>query len=163
MPLEYAINYTPKLLRAATTAYFRIQIGPWFPVVLAFIAGSVGYRAYMGDRSWLVGAGGAFVVLIVVILGGLVVTYLQRANRIAQELEGESVALRVDADKIEFESVLGHAKIPWAKVLQVHSRSDFVLLQFRGGGFLSIPADALDSKGIDAIKASVIEAGGRVT
>jgi hypothetical protein len=162
MQRQYLITYTEGLLKTAVCRYFQLILGLWFPLLLVVVGAVVIYLTWMGDRSWRVGAVGALVFVITVIIGAFFVDCLRRAKASAVELAQAKVELGIGDEGLSFQSPLGSAKIPWSKIKGFHDFGEIILLQFRQGGYSSIPVASLDPEGIEAIKTCIRQAGGRV-
>jgi hypothetical protein len=162
MQRQYSITYTEALLKTAVYRYFQVILGLWFPLLLVAVGAIVIYLAWMGERSWKVGAIGALVFVITVIIGTLFVDCLRRAKASAVELAQAKVELGIGNEGLSFQSPLGTAQIPWRKIKGFHDFGRIILLQFRQGGYSSIPVASLDPEGIEAIKTNIRQAGGRI-
>ena len=162
MNLRYSLTYTPQVLRGAVFAYFRKIVGPWFPFVLAALAFYVTYLVYYGDRSWFVGAMAAFVLLVFAIVGSLFISHLRRASARASELTSESVTMLLSEQGLSFQSTLGTAELPWNGIASLVRARNFLLVEFKGGGYSSIPLGSVDAEGVEYLHNMVISSGGKV-
>lgn len=144
--------YQPGLLAKGVWLYFYEIVGIWFPVVLCGLACFVIWQVLDGNRSWVVGAVGAFVALVVLIVGALLVVHLRRAGSNTRALGSSTVMLSVGADGLGFSSVLGNATIPWSRVEAIRSYRGLYLLRFQGGGYSAIPASGLGVEFVNEIR-----------
>ena len=162
MSLHYSLVYTPQILRGAVFAYFRKIVGLWFPILLVMLACFVAYQLNDGDRSWLVGALAALVLLVTAIVGALLISHLRHANARARELASEGVSLLLSEYGLQFQSTLGSAELPWNRIASIVRVRDFLLVEFKGGGYSSIPLASVDAQGVEYLHRMVLNIGGKV-
>lgn len=162
MSLHYSLVYTPQILRGAVFAYFRKIVGLWFPILLVMLACFVAYQFNNGDRSWLVGALAAFVLLVTAIVGALFTSHLRHANARARELASEGVSLLLSEQSLQFQSALGSVELPWSRIASIIRAQDFLLIEFKGGGYSSIPLASVDARGVEYLHNMVLNNGGKV-
>jgi len=158
MNRQYSLAYSPRLLRKGVWLYFGQVVGVWFPMVLAALAAFVAWHVVNGERSWFVGAIGAFVALVVLLIVTLVVVHLRNANANARTLDGSPVILTVAEEGLGFSSKLGTATVPWHRIESIRQYQELYLVRFRGGNYSSLPAEHLDAEAVHEIKARVAAA-----
>ena len=160
MEREHTLTYTSAQLRHGVLLSFAKLFGIWFPVLLVALAIWVVNRIAHGDRSWLIGAIGAVVAFAVALLSSALVVHLRRAGASARELAGADVRVVLSDEWLQFRLPRGESKIAWTEVSNVVVDDRIVLLQFRRGGYTSIPVGSLDKESIAFIRECVRSAGG---
>ena len=156
------LEYTEPLLREAVFAFWRRTVGVGFFVALALLLGALAFLVWQGDRSWFVGALGAFLVFG---LGfAFVVYFVHLRNTLAKfRAMGAPIAtLALEDTSFTMSSGLGSTSLQWSAVTELWRYSSFWLLLFSKAQFVTVPLASVPAAAQDFILSRVSAAGGRV-
>jgi len=162
MRLVTTLEYTESLVREAVFAFWRRTVGIGFFVALALLACSLAFLLWHGDRSWLVGAIGAFLVFG---LGfAFLVYFIHMRNALAKfRGMGSPIATLKLADaSFTISSGLGSTSLQWSAVPEVWRFPSFWLLLFSKAQFVTLPLATLPADAQEFILSRVSAAGGKV-
>lgn len=162
MPDEYTLRFSPALVRSAVCRFWWRRVGPMYLLALATVALGVTYRAWEGDRSWLMGVLGAVLCVGIVIPAALFWTHYRQAFAKLRGMKTPEARLAVGDVGLTIASDLGRSEIPWSTVTALWRFPDLWLLVFAESQFITIPLESVPLDVRDRIRASVEKAGGRV-
>lgn len=161
MPEPIKLTYTEALVREAAFVFWRRTVGVGFFVALALLLGSLLFLLWSGDRSWFVGAAGAFFVVGLGFAMLVWVVHLRGAMARFRGM-GEPVAtLALDESSFTLASGLGTSTLPWSAVKEVWCTPTFWLLLFSKAQFVTVPLASVPPDVQTFIAARVRAAGGK--
>ncbi len=159
---KITLNYTESLLRQAVYAFWLRTVGIGFFVALSLLACSLAWMLWRGDRSWLVGALGAFLLLG---LGMAVLVYfVHLRNTLAKfrAMGAPTAVLELGEASFAVSSGLGSSTLAWSAVTEVWCYPSFWLLLFSKAQFVTLPLASAPPEMQAYILSRVSGAGGRV-
>ncbi len=162
MPHIATLEYTEPLLREAVFAFWRRTVGVGFFIALALLLGSLAFLVWRGDRSWFVGALGAFFILG---LGFAFVVYFVHLRNALAKFRGMGApiaTLSLDDASFSMSSGLGSTSLQWSAVTEVWRFRSFWLLLFSKAQFVTVPLATVSAEAQAFILSRVSAAGGKV-
>ena len=149
MKKEFKLIYTQSILRRALNRYFSKLIGPLFPILYFFISIFTIYRIISGDKSWMVGALAAVIIITAFIMTFSYIHSLKRVKETFISLQSGDCIFSITEFGISYSSPLGTAEIPWKRFISAKNYDDFILLDMGISGYTSIPVESIDTETIN--------------
>ena len=162
MPHIATLLYTEPLLRKAVFAFWRRTVGVGFFIALALLLCSLSFLVLQGDRSWLVGALGAFLLFG---LGFAFAVYFVHLRNTLTKFRGmgEPIAtLALEDAAFTMSSGLGSTSLQWSAVTELWRYPSFWLLLFSKAQFVTVPLASVPSETQAFIVSRVSASGGKV-
>lgn len=156
------LQYSEPLLRQAVFAFWRRTVGVGFFLALALIACALGFLLWRGDRSWFVGALGAFLVFG---LGFALLVYFVHLRNTLAKFKGMGApiaTLSLEDASFTMSSGLGSTSLQWSAVTEVWCFPSFWLLLFSKAQFVTLPLISVPAETQAFILSRVSAAGGKV-
>ena len=149
-------------MREAVLAFWRRTVGVGFVVALTLLAGSLGLLLWHGDRSWFVGAIGAFLLFGLAFAALIYVVHLRGALARFRGMGSPIATMELTDEAFTVASGLGRSSLPWSAVAEVWRYRSFWLLLFSKSQFITLPLASLPADAQAFIVARVTAAGGKV-
>lgn len=162
MALSTTLEYSEALVREAVRAFWRRTVGVGFVVALTLLAGSLAVLLWHGDRSWFVGAIGAFLLFGLAFAALVYTVHLRNALAKFRGMGPPVATLELADDTFTVASGLGRSSLPWSAVTEVWRYPTFWLLLFSKSQFITLPLASLPADAQTFILARVAAAGGKV-
>ena len=162
MPHQATLTYTEPLLREAVFAFWRRTVGVGFFIALALLVCSLAFLLWHGDRSWFVGALGAFLVFG---CGFTVLVYFVHLRNALAKFRGMGApiaAVSLGEASFTMSSGLGSTTLRWSAVTEVWRYPSFWLLLFSKAQFVTVPLASVPAEAQEFILSHVLAAGGKV-
>jgi hypothetical protein len=156
------LEYSEALVREAVFAFWRRTVGIGFFVALALLACSLAFLLWQGDRSWLVGAMGAFLFFGLGFALLLYVVHLRNALARFRGMGSPVATLELAEASFSLSSGLGSTSLQWSAVSEVWRFPTFWLLLFSKAQFVTLPLATVPVEARDFIIGRVSAAGGKV-
>lgn len=164
LPLKHqtTLVYTEALLRRAVFAFWLRTVGIGFLVALALLACSLAFLLWRGDRSWFVGALGAFLVFGLGFAALVHRVHLHQSLAKFRAMATPQAELVLDETSFTMTSNLGSSTLHWPAVTEVWRYPTFWLLLFSKAQFVTLPLADVPSDAQALILNRVAAAGGKV-
>jgi hypothetical protein len=162
MPHIATLEYTESLLQEAVFAFWMRTVGVGFLAALALLLGSLVFLVWRGDRSWFVGALGAFFVLGVGLASVVYFVHLRNAMAKFRGMGAPIATLSFDDASFSMSSGLGSTSLHWSAVTEIWRFPTFWLLLFSKAQFVTVPLATVSSEAQAFILSRVSAAGGKV-
>jgi hypothetical protein len=163
MPYNITLDYTEALLRQAVFVFWRRTVGTGFFVATGLLVCLLAFQLWHGDRSWMVGALGGFLVFA---LGFVLLIYIVHLRNTLSKFRGmgaPSAALTLQEASFTMSSGLGSSSLQWASVTEVWRYPSFWLVLFSKAQFVTLPLVCVPADAQAFILERVSAAGGKVT
>ena len=156
------LHYSKALVLRAVKAFWYRRLGWKFFAAFFILSAGLVFLLWGGDRSWvagLFGAGLGFELLMAVVIyvshrrAALAKYRRMRTPEATLELTGESIRMISDADG---------SGLAWSTVTELWSFSEFWLIFFSRGQFITLPTADLDAASREFIVAQIKANGGKV-
>ena len=162
MHYQATLVYSNALLHRSVRAFWWRATG-WQMRLGVTVLGALFAATWLsGDRTWVVGALGASVVVSV---GVLVMVYVaHRGNGLAKlrDMGAPTATLTVDDAGMRFVSGAGDSRLPWSMVQELWQFDGFWLLLFSKAQYVTLPLADLPPAMRDFVLAKARGAGTRV-
>ncbi len=145
---------------AARRFVFRSIRWDGFAVFFALVA-ALGYLLATGDRSWIVGAVGAVVLLMAIFGVALYVVPYRRSLARFEGMSAKTAELSFTESGVRMTSDLGQQEFRWQLIDRVWTYPRVWLL-FVGGTYMTLPPGNLDADTKTFVLDHVKQHGGRV-
>lgn len=145
MEHRVAISVSESVIRSATLRFWRRYTGWTAWAAWLVVAGWLCFALVQGDRSWLVGAAGALVLLLPSVWIFVYLVMLQRAYRRLRQMSSSTVEYVFSDQSIRSSSDLGSAEIPWSGVTRFWQFPEIWLLFVGERTYIYLPTDQLDA------------------
>ncbi len=162
MSIVATLEYTESLVRAAVSAFWRRTVGTAFLLALGLLASSFAFLLWQGDRSWLVGALGAFLFFGALFALLIYVVHLRNALAKLRGMGSPIATLELAEASFSLSSGLGSSSLPWSSVREVWRFPSFWLLLFSKAQFVTVPLARVPAEAQDFILGRVRAAGGKI-
>ena len=159
---EFTLRFNSALVRSAVFGFWWRSMGIRYLLAYAMLALCVAYLAWQGDRSWMIGALGAVLILGAMIPAVVLVTQYRHAFAKLRGMRNPEARLTVGEAGLTITSDRGRSEIPWSTVTGIWRFPDFWLLVFSRSQFITIPLESVPLDVRSRIMASVENAGGNV-
>ncbi len=159
---QSTLTYTEPLVRKAVFAFWRRTVGIGFFIALGLLSCSLILLIWQGDRSWVVGALGAFLVFG---LGFALLVYVVHFRNALAKFRGmgaPTATLLVDDASFTMASGLGSTTLQWSAVTEVWRFPSFWLVLFSKAQFVTFPLASVTADTQSFILKRVAAAGGKV-
>jgi hypothetical protein len=156
------LNYTESLLRQAVYAFWRRTVGVGFFVALSLLACSLAWMLWQGDRSWAVGAVGAFLFFGFGFAALVYVVHLRNTLGKFRAMGAASAELELGEASFVVSSSLGSSTLAWSAVTEVWRFESFWLVLFSKAQFVTLPLACVGPEMQAFIVSRVLSAGGKV-
>ena len=140
---EYLLRFSPALVRRAVLGFWWRTVGFGYPLALMLSALCVGFLAWQGDRSWVIGFVAAVLVLGIVVPIALLCTHYRQAFAKLRGMKTPEARIAVGEAGLTVTSDLARSEIPWSTITEVWRFPDFWLLVFSRSQFMTIPLASL--------------------
>lgn len=133
------LHYSEALLRKVVHRWWIRAVGPWLGIGLAAFGTPLVFGLAHGDRSWIVGALGTVVLLLMFFARQIRSAHLQNTLKRLQLLQDGKVSLRVSHNGLAFESSAGSMLTRWQDLEEVRVERDYWLLLRAPNDFSTLP------------------------
>ena len=162
MAMTVTLQYTEADVRAAVNCYWKRSVGVTFVAATVFLIAVFLWRVSGGDRSWIIGALGAFLILVVVVMATAYIAPYRHALGAFRALSPPEVTMTLDDDTLSMTSSVGSSTVAWSVVKEVWRFDGVWLLLFSKAQFVTLPARCLGPEAQSYIVERVRSVGGRV-
>ena len=162
MPHQSTLAYTESIVREAVLAFWRRTVGVGLFVALGLLLCSLSFFVWRGDRSWVVGALGAFLVFG---LGFALLVYFVHLRNALAKFRGmgtPTAMLSLDDASFTMSSGLGSTCLQWSAVTEVWRFPSFWLVLFSKAQFVTLPLASVTAEAQAFLLSRVSAAGGKV-
>ncbi|MEO8669779.1 MAG: YcxB family protein [Tahibacter sp.] len=149
-------------MRRVVRAYWRRMVGPWLLMAIAFLGVPFGIACLRGDRSWLVGAFGTGLAVVVLLAASIYRAHLRHAMNRVKRLNGGAVTLHISDDGVRFVSATSQAQLAWREIVELWQYRDFWVLLVDRNQPLTLPLRNLDEWARRALEMHLRAAGARL-
>jgi hypothetical protein len=162
MPYNITLEYTEALLRQAVFAFWRRTVGTGFFVATALLVCLLAFDVWHGDRSWMVGALGGFLVFGLGFVLLIYIVHLRNTLARFRRMGAPSASLTLQEASFTMSSGLGSSSLQWASVTEIWRYPSFWLVLFSKAQFVTLPLACVPADAQAFILARVSAAGGKV-
>ena len=162
MPQIMKLEYTEPLVREAVVAFWRRSLGVGFFVCLGFLLCVFLFMVWEGDRSWGVGALGAFLVLGVGFIVFLYFVHLRNGLAKLRSMGEPTATLSLEDESFTITSGLGSTSLKWSVVTELWRFPSFWLLLFSNAQFITVPLASVPAEAQEFMMNRVRAAGGKI-
>ncbi len=159
---QATLTYNKLLIQRAVLSFWRRSVGIDFIVALLLLAGSLSVLFLAGNRSWLVGSLGAFLVIGVVLAVAVYWIHYGHAIQKFKEMGSPLATFCAETSSFILTSEIGTATFRWSVVKELWQFTDYWLILFSKAQFITIPLADLSSEMQTFILDRVRAAGGKV-
>jgi len=160
---ETELTYTVPLLRKAVFAYWKRSVGVGLPIALALVAAYLIYLLTRGDRSWIVGALSAVIVMGVTCVLVLFLVHYRNVFRKLRDLGPPRARLVAEDRAFTVESDIGISTFHWSSIKEVWRFPTFWLLLFSKAQFMTLPITCLTPDMSAFVLENVRKGGGTIS
>ena len=140
------LEYSEVFIRDAIRHYWWKQIGPVFPLVTLSLTVFLVYRLIDGDRTWLIGALGAVIILGLATMIAIYVVHLRRALQRLERMKKPEATLELGEDQFRISSDVGSSEIKWSLISHLWCFDNVWLLFFSAGEFMTLPINDMSAE-----------------
>ena len=133
------LHYSEALLRRAVHAFWWRETGWSFVGALAVVCALLAGLVWSGERSWWVGALGAFVACAALVSATVYVTHYRASLARFRRMRSPEATLELGAERFRVASELGTSELRWDAVAGVCRYPEFWLLYFSRAEFITLP------------------------
>lgn len=153
---------TGQLVKKANQHFWLRSYTPRRLIGDGLVAAVFAYFFVTGDRSWMIGALGTSIVIL---LGVRLASYfilLKRALARLDQMNLKAATVTIGEDGISVKSDLGSSELPWRLIARVWRFPELWLIFPTGSHYFTLPAAALDEEAQAFIIGKVSEHGGHI-
>ena len=133
------LHYTKSLVTTAVNRFWLRTVGVPFIVAYALMVLFFGYLVAGGNRSWLVGALGAILVIAFALLAAIYNRHYRDSIQRFQNLGSEEAVLEFDDAMFRLSSEIGKSEMKWDVVSEVWIFPEFWLVLMTRAQFFTLP------------------------
>jgi hypothetical protein len=162
MAMTVTLQYTEADVRTAVNCYWKRSVGVTFPAVTVFLIAVFFWRVAQGDRSWIIGMLGAFLILGVVVIATAYIAPYRHALAAFRALNPLEATLTLDEGTLSMASNVGSTTVPWSAVTELWRFDRVWLLLFSKAQFVTLPVRCLSAEAQAFLTEKVSSVRGRV-
>jgi hypothetical protein len=162
MATTVTLQFTEADVRTAVNCYWKRTVGVTFVAAIVFLIAVFFWRAAEGDRSWVIGMLGAFLLLVVVVVAAAYVAPYRQSLAAFRALDPPEATMTLDEATLSIASSVGSSTVAWSAVKELWRFDGVWLLLFSKAQFVTLPVRCLSPEAQALISEKVRSAGGRV-
>lgn len=162
MATTVTLQFTEADVRTAVNCYWKRTVGVTFVVATVFLIAVFLWRVAGGDRSWIIGALGAFLLLVVVIVATAYIAPYRHALAAFRALDPPEATMTLDDATLSIASSVGSSTVAWSTVKELWRFERVWLLLFSKAQFVTLPVRCLSPEAQAEITERVRSVGGRI-
>jgi hypothetical protein len=139
MRYEASLQYNEALLRQAVFGFWHRTVGTGFLVVLVAVALGVGTLWRSGDRSWLLGAMAAMLLVALLTATAVYLVHYRNTMRKFRAMPGPQARFIAQPDTFTIDNGTSSASLAWSSVRAVWRLRHCWLLLFSKAEFVTLP------------------------
>jgi len=140
------LHFSEGLLRRAAHAFWWRETGWSYVGVVAAMCAFVAGMIARGERSWWIGALGAFVACMAMVSATVYLTHRRASLARFRRMRVPEATLELGAERFRVASELGTSEIRWDAVTGVCQYPEFWLLYFSRAEFITLPTADLSEE-----------------
>ena len=160
--MKTTLHYSEDLVERAVVAFWLHHFEWKFWAAMLLTAACTAYLVVLGDRSWLVGAVGAVLVVGLGVAASSFITQRRSALQRLRNLGLLEVTIEVHEAHLRMESGAGSSEIPWKLITEVWTYPDFWLVCLSPSQFFTLPTEDLTEEMRATLMARIIANGAKV-
>jgi len=162
MATTVTLQFTEADVRTAVNSYWKRTVGVTFVAAIVFLIAVFLWRVSGGDRSWIIGALGAFLLLVVVVVAAAYVVPYRQSLAAFRALDPPEATMTLGEATLSIASSVGSSTVAWSAVKELWRFPRVWLLLFSKAQFVTLPVRCLSPEAQALITEKVRSVGGRV-
>jgi hypothetical protein len=138
------------------------SVGVLFAAATAFLSALFIWRVAQGDRSWVIGLLGAFLLMIISLVAAVYVVHYRYGIAALRAMNPPEAILTLDESTFSMASSLGSSTLPWSAVTELWRFDRIWLLLFSKSQFVTLPVRCVGPEAQSYITEKVRSVGARV-